>query len=367
MSRLLAALALAMLVIAAGRPPAAQFAPQSLAPLFAAYASGDFAVVARELTSAVDFNHIREKELERTIAEWKEDRRPVQAAFLLDLALTAHNRRWDTWLDVICMGREFLTSRPLDAVSPDDDAFEIAWHKTSIALLEGQRRPDFLLGQGLEPLAERMTAAAAIGAERLVDPWIEVAWGRLYEQRALVGTTLPPPRNCYSQSRRRPALPSGGTSMKNEGPRALSHYDEAARFPSTRSEALVRKAWVLVQMGRPDDAIAALGAIDQPFGDDALRYWSQLFRGRALAALARPDEAVAAYDTALVVAPGAQAPHVGAIAVELSRNGRDEAYRRAALVRRPRDPLATDPWWVYWSGDFRLFEERMMTLRRLVQ
>src|SRR5437016_5738214 len=64
---------------------------------------------------------------------------------------------------------------------PDEDAFEIAWHKTSIALLEGLRRPDSLEEYGIRPLTNRM-AAAPTSHPMLIDPWIEIARGVSEEQ-----------------------------------------------------------------------------------------------------------------------------------------------------------------------------------------
>jgi tetratricopeptide (TPR) repeat protein len=280
--------------------------------------------------------------------------------------LAAHNRQFVLWLDIICTGRQFLTMIPaapglptegacMNAaqirprpVVPDapENAFEVAWHKTSIALLEGQRKPEYVADEGINPLNDRLAPAPrADGEPRLVDPWIALHRGFVREQEAIVSAV----------------------KLEDSGRAAIEQYDEAAKYPSTRTEARTRKAWLLLRLGEPDEALATLDSLVEPAADPAVEYWRHLFRGRILVALGRDDEAAAAYDRARTVVPGAQAPVVGLMALELGRDQRAEAYTWAELVRRPPNVEVHDPWWDYWSGDFRLFPERLVELRRMAR
>lgn len=344
-------------VVAAGLALQAQSPPVTIATLLDAYAAGDYGVIGRSLDSEETFERLRE-ELDDTAADWSARPPRMMAVFLLDFALAAHNRQWKHWLDVICVGRQFQTSVPvggscrkalgrrpigLDATA---DAFEIAWHKTSVALLEGLRRPDYVADEGINPLNDRWTPAPRPDGEpRLVDPWIALHRGVVREQEAIVSPAK---------------LEEGGRA-------AIAHYDEAARYPSTRAEALTRKARLLLQFGESDEALATLESFVEPAADPAVEYWKHLFRGRTLVALGRHDEAASAYERARTLVPGAQAPVVGLMALELGRDQRAEAYNWAELVRRPPDVQAHDPWWDYWSGDFRLFAERLVELRRMAR
>jgi tetratricopeptide (TPR) repeat protein len=339
----------------------------SLASLFEAYAAGDHGVIARSLSTEQAFEAVR-RQLDPAVEVWKRDRQPVQSVFMLDLALAAHNRRWAYWLDVVCTAREFLTSRPLTGTSPAEDELEIAWHKASVALLSGQRRPDFVSEQGIDPLRERMAPEpAADGSPRLIDPWIVLMRGIAEEQRTIVGPMTRFVDNCVARPARgrRPEVDSN--SLAEHAPLAIAHYDEAARYPSTRAEALVRKVWLLVQLGRPTEALETLDGLSEPLGDSAVAYWRLLFRGRALAAVGRHDQAATAYEEAIAHTPGAQAPRVGLLALEFKRGRPTEAYRWAAEVRAPHGSSDRDPWWEYWSGDFRFFAERLAQLRERIR
>jgi hypothetical protein len=343
----------------------AQSPPVTIAFLLDAYAAGDYGVISRSLDSHETFERLRE-ELHDTAPDWLGRPRPFMAVFMLDLALAAHNRQFVRWLDIICTGRQFLTMvpaapglptegacmnaaqirpRPIVDGAPEN-AFEIAWHKASIALLEGQRKPEYVKDEGINPLNDRWAPAPLPNSEpRLVHPWIALHRGFVREQEAIVS----------------PA------KLEDSGRAAIEQYDEAARYPSTRAEALTRKAWLLLQFGESDEALAALDALVEPAADPAVEYWRHLFRGRTLVALGRHDEGVLAYERARTFVPGAQAPVVGLMALELGRDRRAEAYRWAEMVRRPPDVQAHDPWWDYWSGDFRFFAERLVDLRRMAR
>lgn len=331
--------------------PAADPASPDL--LLAAYAKGDYQVIERALKGADNFDRFRkalgyEKDgkFYGALAQWHLDRHPAQSVFMLDLAFVAFNHNWPYWLDVLEEARKFVTGRrEPPGLRPDDDAFEIAWHKTSIALLFSGRRPDLIQKNGLGPLAQRMAAAPLeTGEPRLIDPWIALARGMAEEQMTFVNRASLPVR----------------------APAALRYFDEAAAFESTRAEALVRKAWILVRLGRPAEALTALDLWQDRANDPSVLYWGQLFRGRAFEDLDVLAEAARAYGEALRLVPDAQAPMAALVALELRRNDQDRAYHWAtSALTAPTN--AIDPWWDYAFCDFRLFKTRLAALRGSVR
>jgi tetratricopeptide (TPR) repeat protein len=302
--------------------------------LFAAYAAGDRQVLER--APAMSLIRIRYQDVDAAIARWRKDRQPVQAVFLLELA------RW-RGVELLDKARAFVTERPdPPGRNVADDAFEVAWHKTAVSLLEGYREPATLDVHGVAALGLRMTAARQTPRDqRLVDPWVELTFGIAEEQWTI---TVP-------------------TSLTKRGPSAIQHFDEAAKFEATRAEALVRKASLLVRLHRPAEALTTLDTLRTD--DGTLRYWSLLFLGRALELLGRPDDAVRDYTEALTLVPRAQSPAVALTSLEMRRGRHDEAVRWAAAGRAPFG--ATDPWWEYDLGEHRLFKVRLDALRAMVK
>jgi len=282
---------------------------------FADYAAGDPRAISRIVPPRYFVGAGRRtmrNEIDAALSRWARERHPVQAVFLLELARfgLVDVRETDA-VDVLDRARVFVTRRPdPPGRNPQEDAFEIEWHKAAIALLGGLRRPDVLEKVGRGPLRRRMTAKPPAGGDAsLVDPWIELAGAILQEQRTILD-----PR-----------------TLASDGPAAIRRFDEAARYDENRSEALVRKSWLLIRLGRHTEALVALdaqsGSSDR--ADATVRYWSRLFRGRALASLARDDEAARAYEQALALDPGAQAPLAALTALE-GRRGRRGLIRACA-------------------------------------
>ena len=287
--------------------------------------------------------------------EWKRSPRRIHYVFLLDVAKVGLDIQADNWLDVLVWGRQFVFERPeRPGQNPSDDAFEILWHKTAVALLCAPRRPDYVRASGVGPLIGRMAAVPSKPGDPpvLVDPWIEFAQGFAAEGFSLV--PLPA----------RPEIrPVGRQALLALGPDALGHYSAALAFPSTRAEAAARKAWLLVRLDRPAEAIATLDTFDDRWTDDpVIRYWVRLFRGAALEKLGRQEEAIRGYHDALTIVPGAQSPRVALMGLELAREQRDAAYALATAVRTSPE-VYNDPWWLYPFGDRRFLQERLAALR----
>ena len=342
-----------IVVIAVSHPSARARNPPSLDALFAAYRAGDFQAIDRQVTTIDQFETLR-RALGPKLDSWRRAPTRMQMVFVIDFATAALNHEWIHWLDVLHEGCRFVIARPdLIGAKPDEDAFEIAWHKTSIALLEGLRRPDSLEEYGIRPLTNRM-AAAPTSHPMLIDPWIEIARGVSEEQFGGMehwgaSTALDMPRSNSARA----AV-------------AIQHFDIAAKYERTRPEAIVRKAWVLIQTDRSAEGLVVLDGSTVESPDPAVRYWRRLFRGRALANLNRLDEAVDAYADALTIMPQAQAPAVALTELELRRGHREAAYAWTRTARMV-SPDFQDPWPRYFYADFRLFKDQLVALRKAAQ
>jgi Bacterial transcriptional activator domain. len=91
----------------------------------------------------------------------------------------------------------------------------------------------------------------------------------------------------------------------------------------------------------------------------------QLFLGHVLWSLTRQDEAVQAYRAALALAPSAQSARVALMNALFMRGDRAAAEALSEQVQATVDD--TDPWWMYWQGQYRLHALAMARLRRLSQ
>jgi hypothetical protein len=322
--------------------------------LFQIYQAGDYDVLARTVTTAEKFDLLRADLIVATKA-WKRLPRRIHYAFMLDLVKVGLDIQAVHWLHEFQGARGFIMNRPdRPGQNPSEDAFEILWHKTAFALLCAPRRPDFVWSN-VAVLSARMASTPSNPGARpvLVDPWIELAQGFAEEGFSLV--PLPA----------RPEIkgPVGREALVARGPAALDHYSAALAFPSTRAEAAARKAWLLVRLNRPGEAIATLDVFDDRWTDDpVIRYWVRLFRGAALDKLGRLEEAIRAYHDALTVVPGAQSPRVALMGLELARDQRDAAYALATAVRTAPE-VYNDPWWLYPYGERRFLNERLAALR----
>jgi tetratricopeptide (TPR) repeat protein len=129
------------------------------------------------------------------------------------------------------------------------------------------------------------------------------------------------------------------------------------------AEAAVRRGLLLIRLGRPGEALKALDEAEAAGGDDAVRYWTWLFRGRALEQLERHVDAAGAYERATAIVPGAQPP---AVALASLWQRHDRPAEALAWARRAMNTPAgtTDPWWFYWRGDLRHATDRLAAVRR---
>jgi tetratricopeptide (TPR) repeat protein len=334
--------ALIVFALLASVTPAGSPAQDPIEHAFEAYAAGDHEAISR-LISGTYFRRATVKERRRALdgllARWDHERGPVRATFVLELA--GHALPQDlSAVDVLARGRDFIISRPdPPGKNAREDAFETMWHKAAVALLGRLRAPDVLERTALEPLEGRLAAAPGRGAARLVDSWVALARAMLEEQRTI-------------------AEPS---TLRHRASSTLQLFDRAAAHAPNKPEATVRKAWLLVRLQRPAEAITAfdsLGAIEDPW----VLYWHRLFRGRALEELGRADDAATSYTEALTVFPGAQAAAAALTALEV-RRGRFEPAFAWHVAGRTSGGDRVDPWLLYGAGDYRFFDQRLAWLR----
>jgi tetratricopeptide (TPR) repeat protein len=162
------------------------------------------------------------------------------------------------------------------------------------------------------------------------------------------------------------AIASEESATAKDSNRVLADYDVAAAEPSTRDEALVRKARLLTRLGSQAEALLTLDKTGPIPNDLTLRFWRELIRAKTLDDLGRLTDATAAYRSALAIAPEAQSARVGLMNV-LARTGQGADARVIADAIGTASPDVNDPWWVYWQADYRFFPDLMKRLRGLAQ
>lgn len=140
-------------------------------------------------------------------------------------------------------------------------------------------------------------------------------------------------------------------------------YRAALASPDTRAEAQVRLAWLSHRIGRHEEALAMLQAAPTRPQDPDLTYLRHFFTGNVLVALNRLDAASQAFELATAAVPGAQSARVARMNA-LTLKG------ETALASRLANEIETaaevgDPWFTYWFGDYRWYQQALAELRRL--
>jgi VWFA-related protein len=212
------------------------------------------------------------------------------------------------------------------------DAFECAWLRAEVAMLEGLFMPEsamFFVPQALQRCPN--------------DPRLHLARAILTEQQWVRG------------------LPSALTEAD-----VIARYESAMGFPEARVEASVRAAWFFHRTGRSERALALLDAAPQQPDEPALRYLAALVRGQVLRGVGRLDEAVAAVRSALAAWPGAQSARVALMTLLVARGERAEAAALAEAAETAAEDQH-DPWWLYWLGDYPAYPVIMDALRKLTR
>ena len=350
--------------------------------LYRSYADGNYNIVAKEIRTVADLNALnppKPDELRKWLGAW--DR--TKAAYLLELAVAAGPLSRSAETALISEGRLYVISRtPALGTSPSDDEFEVLWHKTAIAQLEGipYLQAEMLY---LDTLDLRYTARRG-EPKRTLDPRLVFQRAVAVEQycwrapEGIQGSLPPPPSTNTDNSVRivggQPLEIAPGIENKNSA-RFLSRkecladgakrYTAAAAAPANAPEAFTRAAWLKAQLGAYKDAIELIDRA--PATDDkVVTYWHQLFRARILAGLNRDEEAEREYRAALATREFAQSANIG-LALTLFKLDRvDDARALAAAIRQgPKDSV--DPWWTYLGADARFVTTWVREVREKIR
>jgi VWFA-related protein len=263
------------------------------------------------------------------------------AAFALDLA--AAGMRAD-FLFTRQESSRLLAQYALQVRQPQpNDPFECAWLRVAT--------------EGLEGLFEPSVGATFVtrAAERCpADPRFTLAMAVIRDQQVRLGESALAPA-------REPAktIPDGQQ-------RALDALALAAAKAETKHEAIARTAWLHFRGARYAEGLKTIDTLTTPAPEPAVQYLVDVIRGQLLRALDRPDEAIAAFRAALVTWPRGQAARLALMTLLVNRGQHDEA---AALADQIETATVddTDPWWLYWVGDYRTYSQARAQLRELMQ
>ena len=276
---------------------------------------------------------------------WRETWNPAGVVFLLDLAVWGMGRDWADAFLLLRIAEELVTGRP-GATGQSFSEFERLFHRIAVAGLVNARE----LTQAEDYFIRLDSRLAALApevptAQRLSDPHLALTRGMLDE--AWTGPGV------FTDTRR----------VRDYLQRALVSYERASQFAPVAEEARVRRAFVLLRLGRHQEALVVLSAANDQAADPTVRYWRLLVRGRVLEALDKAPEALDAYREARALSGGAQTPAV-ALAVLSLRLGHVEDARRWAHAARVESAATVDAWWQYWF-DVRWITGWAAELRRL--
>lgn len=331
-----------------------------LATLYDEYMAGDYQAIGRAFPNAQAFQAAR-NDIQRTLRDWSRTWRPSRSAFLLELSFTAFERQWDDASELLAGARDQLVNRrAAPGTNAEEDAFELAFHRGAVTFFMGRQALQHADAY-VTALAGRVDLVPATsGKPRLVDPWMTFARGLIAEIQ-----TAPSLRSGSrgADADAGLAIPATDAAARRHAEMAVGALERVQDVPEVAAEASARRGLLLLRLDRADEAMVALDAADAAAGDDMVRYWTTLFRGRALERLDRHVEAAAAYERAAALVPQAQAPAV-ALASLWQRHDRPADALRWARRAMDRPAGGLDPWWIYWRGDLRHAGDRLAAIRK---
>jgi hypothetical protein len=260
---------------------------------------------------------------------------------------------------MLSVGGTYALSRPLSSGRLlSQDSYEVLWHRTALGLLE--------------EWSARLPSVTSASNRYLdaVTKEHDSSRGSKLDARILLARAIIAADSCCTNpalaqnSRGRSGDPgvlngleswasnmSTSTDTEERVDAAVKLFDAAAARPETRSEALVRGAFLLLRSNRAAKALARLSTLGDDPRDPALTYWTRLVRGFVLDAMSRFEDATTEYQAALAIVPSAQSAGVR-LAADLARQGLlDEAASVALAVSSSHQKV--DPWWTYDAADGR--------------
>ncbi len=281
--------------------------------------------------------------------EAREEQRRLVTAFALEIAAVGSKRGSAAAARLVEWACAYVRAH-----SPAND-FDRAWQLAALSVLEGGIDSAALLDHlDHVPAAlrdePRLILARGIAEEQFSAP-SEVL------TRTAIGESLAKAREIATRA-------EGERFRASE--RAIARFREAATTESLRAEANLRLGHVQLVMGRYDEALTALTALEVKTGDRALVYLTHLFRGMALENRARVDEARASYRQALAISPGAHSATLRLASLEFRRGRTDVPETMVDALLKSNDPRR-DPWWSYYAADWRFWYPRIERVRSLLK
>ena len=331
-----------------------------LGALFDAYYGGNYDEAVAKAAALPDLGPLRVRFVQDTPGWIAADpaniasRRAAVAAFLVELTAARLESDWGRLSDLI----EWTCAQVLRAGPPTE--FERQWHLATTALAGRARTRLWLLGPYArlphqKPLKRKPQKDDPPSPLHLLhaierfpdDPDFQLArviawtWGRDSE----------PMRNIRPDWQRNIDrwAPSRAPQLE-----ALTAYQALLEVPNVAAEAHLRAGMIYVTVG---DHAAALRAFEaaQPIAERApLRYLSHFLAARSLELLKRPDDAVAQYQRALELIPGAESATIALASLLFTRGEMegstgmiDKVFEHAL---RGDDPgrLAGYGFYMYW-------------------
>ena len=134
---------------------------------------------------------------------------------------------------------------------------------------------------------------------------------------------------------------------------AEQRFRQAVEADPAWTEAQIRLGRVLLLRGDVRAAVEILGpAARRPVEDPEVRYFAQLFLGRALEAARRGEDALAAYERAVAEFPRAQSALLALSSLNRTRGnvGRADQLALDVLALPGAETSRYDPWWNYYRG-----------------
>ena len=317
----------------------ARNAPPDIGKLIALYDRGEFAAFEEGLRT-VSF-----EVLEAGIAQAASGlpRRadvdpPVERARLVLAAVAVEGAARAFVMERVKVGQPLeVACRLVRAGRPSET--ERLWHRAVIAVLESTLDPAGLEvhvphALGRFPGEGHFVLARAVAAE--------------------LGT--------FPESRDEPSL----LTREEANPlRIVASFEDARKHPAVRAEASARLAYLWLRLNRAPEALKVLEEFDRTTDDPYVRYLGFMMQGRAFDRLDRYDEAIAAYQRAVDVAPGGQTAAIGLMATAL-RAGRIGIAERAAGAALSVGE-GTDPWLTYSISEGRHWSELRDALRQALR
>jgi tetratricopeptide (TPR) repeat protein len=344
--------------------------PKFFEQLLAAYAAGDLDILAKTL---VDSSRVREFHYSLTAAlKLEADPKTshpwgrARSAFLLETAIFASAHFRQDVVPCLSAGRLMMIKRPAPlGLNSSEDAFELLWHQTALALLQrlmaGDAEQIYLDTLERRYLAgtSSQTAKPAFNPRFVLDRVIAD------EQSAFQLETL---ASGQAMTTRLTVLvkPADKSKLATLLRNGVKSSEEAVALPEVAAEASLRRAALLIKLGQFGDALTAIQQVNRNDADDVQRYWLTLLGARALQELKRLPEAERAYRAAAEAWPEASAPITGLALVLFDMNRRDEALTAASALRA-QPPTGKDPWWNYIVADSRFVNSWRDQLREMLK